>query len=172
MIVSAIVAVASNLAIGLENQLLWHLPVDMKYFKNTTTGHHIITGRKSYISIPEKFRPLPNRTNVVVSRQTDLSLPGTTIVHSVETALELAKKNKESEAFIIGGGEIYKYALEKNLIQKLYITWVDHIFEADTFFPEVDFEKWELISKVNNDSDEKNPWPTSFCVYQKSNRLL
>ena len=115
MIISVIVASAHNLAIGKENQLLWHLPEDMKYFKNTTSGHHIISGRKSYASIPDKYRPLPNRTNVIVSRQENLSYEGAFVVRSIEEGINLAEKNDETEVFIIGGGEIYQQALKKGV---------------------------------------------------------
>lgn len=167
MIISLIVAIAENNAIGLNNDLLWRLPNDMKFFKETTSGHHIITGRKNYISIPKKFRPLPNRTNIVLTRQTDFEEEGVVVCHNIEDAIEIAKKNNEKELFIIGGGQIYKEVMKKNLIDKMYVTHVDNTFEADTFFPEIDTKVWHQTSLVENSKDEKHPYNYSFAVYEK-----
>ena len=135
MKVSLIVAVSENGVIGKDNDLIWHLPKDMRFFKNTTMGHHVIMGRKNFESIPHKFRPLPNRINVVITRQTTYKAGGCMVVNSVDDALQIAKHNGEEEAFIIGGGQIYKLALEANLVDKVYLTKVHHSFEGDTFFP-------------------------------------
>ena len=165
MIVSAIAAIASNNAIGKDNRLLWHLPRDMKFFKEVTLGHCIITGRKNYESIPEKFRPLPGRTNIVITRQKDYSAPGAIVVNSVDTALAQAEKLGEKEVFIIGGAEIYHQSFNK--LDKLYITHVDESFEADTFFPEFDKNSWSLESKEFFPADENNKYDCAFCVYSK-----
>ena len=133
MMVSIIVAVAENNVIGKNNDLIWHLPKDMQFFKQTTLHHHIITGRKNYISIPVKFRPLANRTNIVLTRQQDFPEEGCVVLNSLEAAIKFAKQNNENEVFIIGGGQIYKEALEKNLVDKLYVTHVHHSFDGDTF---------------------------------------
>src|SRR3954471_6943606 len=109
--ISIIVACSENNVIGANNSLIWHLPADMKFFKEKTTGHCIITGRKNYESIPEKFRPLPNRTNIVITRQSDYSAPGASVVNSLEAALEKAKATGDEEIFIIGGAEIFNQAL-------------------------------------------------------------
>jgi len=120
MKVSLIVAVANNGVIGKDNDLIWHLPNDMKFFKQTTTAHHVIMGRKNFESIPERFRPLPNRTNVIITRNSDYKAEGCVVVNSVEQALEVAKQNGDTQPFIIGGGQIYKLALENNLVDKIY----------------------------------------------------
>ncbi len=167
MITSLIVAVAKNYAIGKDNNLLWHLPNDMKYFKEKTLDHHIITGRKNYISIPERFRPLVNRTNIVLSRNTSFTEEGCIVKHSLEAAIAYAKDAGETELFIIGGGEIYKEALESNLIDKMYITHVDSDYEGDTFFPEVDKTVWNKQFELSIAEDEKHAHPFSFAVYNK-----
>jgi len=167
MIVSLIVAVAENNVIGKDNTLIWHLPKDMQFFKQTTLNHHIITGRKNYISIPEKFRPLANRTNIVLTRQNNFTEENCVIHNSLEAAIEFAKKNNETEVFIIGGGQIYKEALDKGLVDKMYITHVHHTFEGDTFFPEVNIEKWKKISEEHHSKDEKHTYDFSFCVYSR-----
>ena len=168
MIVSLIVAIAENNAIGLNNDLLWKLPNDMKYFKETTSGHHIITGRKNYISIPKKFRPLINRTNLVLTRG-NFNEEGCKCFNNLEEAILFAKTNNENEVFIIGGGQIYKEALEKNIVDKMYITHVHSSFEADTFFPEIDFKNWKRISSASFKEDEKHPYSYTFAVYEKMN---
>lgn len=167
MKVSAIVAVGRRFEIGKDNDLLWHLPADMKYFKETTTGHYIITGRRSYMSIPEKYRPLPNRVNVVVTRQADFSISGAEVVNSIEEGVELARNNEESEVFIIGGGQIYNEALQNGLVDKLYLTLVDQEFEADTYFPIIDFNEWEEVFIDFRPNDEKNKYDLTFKVYEK-----
>ena len=111
MIISLIAALSKNRVIGKNNDLPWHLPDDMKYFMQTTSGHHVIMGRKNYDSIPQKFKPLPNRTNIVVTRQKNFVASGCMVVNSLEEALGIAESNKEKETFIIGGAEIYSQAL-------------------------------------------------------------
>src|SRR5687767_7629580 len=111
MIVSLIAAMAQNRVIGRNNDLPWKLPDDMKFFMQTTKGHHVIMGRKNYDSLGEKYKPLPQRTNIVITRQKDLQAPGCTIVHSLQDALAIATQNHEPEAFVIGGAEIYKLSL-------------------------------------------------------------
>ncbi len=165
MIVSSIAAVAENNAIGKNNQLIWRLPSDMNYFKEVTQGHCIITGRKNYESIPEKFRPLQNRTNIVITRQKQYSAPGALVTHSIEEALELARQKKETEVFVIGGAEIYAQTM--NYADKLYITEVHHSFEGDAFFPVIEKKKWKEISRKAHPADEKHKWAYSFCVLVK-----
>ncbi len=169
MITSLIVAIADNNAIGKDNDLLWHLPNDMKYFKEKTLNHHIITGRKNYISIPEKYRPLVNRTNIVLTRSTDFNEEGCIIKHSLEEAIAYAKQNNETELFIIGGGQIYKEALEKELVDKMYVTHVKSPFDADTFFPTIDNNIWVKKTVTSFEADEKHPYSYSFAVYEKMN---
>lgn len=162
-----IVATAQNNAIGKDNHLLWHLPADMKFFKEQTSGHTIITGRKNYESIPEKFRPLPNRTNIVVTRDKNYLATGAMVVNSLEEAIEKAKNSGAEKCFIIGGGQIYKECLEKNLVDEMLITHVETNPDADTFFPGIEFEKWtkELISEIN--PDEKNKFSMKIFRYLK-----
>jgi len=167
MIVSLIVAVAKNNVIGKDNDLIWHLPKDMRYFKAKTLNHHIVTGRKNYISIPKKYRPLIDRVNIVLTRSTTFEEENCVISNSLEAAIDFAKSNKETELFIIGGGQIYKEALDKNLIDKMYITHVNESFDGDTFFPEIDYSKWEKISREEYDIDEKHQHSFSFVVYKK-----
>ena len=167
MIVSLIVAKAKNNAIGKDNNLLWRLPADMKFFKETTSGHCIITGRKNYESIPLKFRPLPNRENIIVTRNTSFSEEGIDVVHSIENGLELARKKGEKEVFIIGGGQIYAECLSKGLIDKMYITEVDANFEADTFFPDFETNKWSLEHNSKLPFDAKNKLNAEITIWNK-----
>ena len=127
MKVSLIVAVAENGVIGKDNDLIWNLPKDMRFFKETTWGHHVIMGRKNFESIPERYRPLTNRTNIVITRQNNYKAEGCVVVNSLEAALEVAQYNSDNEPFIIGGGQIYKLALEGNLVDKIYFTEVHNL---------------------------------------------
>src|ERR1041385_4080876 len=129
MQISIIAAVAKNGVIGKSNDLPWRLPDDMKYFMQTTQGHHVIMGRKNYESLPEKFRPLPNRTNIVVTRQKDFHAPACTVVNELKDGVQLAAKNQEQNLFIIGGAEIYKLALP--LTDTLFLTEIDAEVEGD-----------------------------------------
>lgn len=149
MIVSVVVAIAENNAIGKDNQLLWHLPADLKHFKQITTGHTIIMGRKTYDSIG---KPLPNRRNIVITRAADLQIPGAEVVNDVDQALELCAG--EDEVFIIGGAELYKSTLSR--IHRIYLTRVHQSYEADAFFPEIDFDTWEETNIEQHLPDEKN----------------
>ena len=167
MIVSLIAAVAENDVIGKDNDLIWRLPKDMKFFKETTSGHHIVTGRKNYISIPAKFRPLPNRTNIVLTRNDNFFEAGVVVARSLEEAINIAKENNEKELFVIGGGQIYKECLAKNLVDKLYITHVHESFDGDTFFPKLDESSWEMCSEEKHDVDEKHAYSFTIKIYQK-----
>jgi len=161
MIVSAIVAVSQNGFIGKDNQIPWYLSSDLKYFKKTTLDHHIIMGRKSYDSIG---RPLPKRTNIVVSRDSFLAISGCVVVHSIEEALEFAAQQGEEEVFIIGGGMIY--AQSQPYWDRLYLTEVHAEVEGDVRFPDWDPNQWELIHQEDHPQDEKNDHPFSFKVFQ------
>jgi dihydrofolate reductase len=165
MNISIIVAVGSNNAIGKNNTLIWHLPADMKFFKEKTTGHCIITGRKNYESIPDKFRPLSNRTNIVITRQEDYKAPGAIVTASLEAALEKAKQTGDSEIFIIGGGDIFRQSL--HLATTIYLTKIDETFDADVFFPELDLTKWEEVASVKGIRDEKNKYDYTFYTYKR-----
>ncbi len=167
MEVILIVAVAKgNNGIGKNNDLLWHLPGDMKFFKDQTSGFPVITGRKNYESIPEKYRPLPNRKNIIVTRQ-NIIFEDAEVCSSIEEALKIAKSYGKEKIFIIGGGQIYAQYLQKGLIDKLIITWVEADVEADVFFPEID-KSWKLVSEVKNNPNEKNTYSYTFTEYVKS----
>jgi len=167
MKVSLIVAVSENGVIGKDNDLIWHLPKDMRFFKETTMGHHVIMGRKNFESIPHKYRPLPDRTNIVITRQTDYKAEGCVVVNSVEAALGIAKKKGDTEPFIIGGGQIYKLALEANLVDKIYLTKVHHTFDGDTFFPELNSD-WEEMEKIDHKADEKHKYNYDFITLERN----
>jgi dihydrofolate reductase len=165
MNISIIVAVGSNNAIGKNNALIWHLPADMKFFKEKTTGHCIITGRKNYESIPDKFRPLANRTNIVITRQADYKAPGALITNSLEAALEKARQTGDEEVFIIGGGDIFRQSL--HLANTIYITKIKEAFNADVFFPELDLKEWKEVASVTGIRDEKNKYDFTFHTYKR-----
>jgi dihydrofolate reductase len=166
MTVSIIAAISKNYAIGKDNRLIWHLPADLKLFKSLTTGHCIIMGRKNYESIG---RPLPNRTNIIISRNKDLKVEGCISVNSLDNAIKLAKEKNETEAFIIGGGEIYKQALP--VTDKMYISWIGEQFEADVFFPQINFSEWKLVKQENHGKDEKNKYDFRFCEYERIKKM-
>ncbi|GAB4147103.1 MAG: dihydrofolate reductase [Bacteroidia bacterium] len=165
MKISIIVAAAENNAIGKDNRLLWRLPNDMKFFKEKTEGHCVITGRRNYESIPEKFRPLPGRTNIIVTRQTDYPAPGAVVKGSIEEALEYCRDQGEQEAFIIGGGEIYLQSMD--IADTLYITRVHASYDADTFFPDVDQKIWKEVWREEHAADEKHAVAFTFLKYEK-----
>lgn len=165
MIVSMIAAVAENNAIGKDNDLIWNLPVDMKFFKDTTKGHHVIMGRKNFESIPHKYRPLPGRPNVVVTRQSDYAAPGAQVVNSIQEGLDIARAAGDDEAFIIGGGQIYGQALEDGLVDKMYITHVHERFEADAFFPEFDPKNWDKNQMMVHPIDDRHPHAFTIIEY-------
>jgi dihydrofolate reductase len=165
MKVSIIAAIGKNREIGKDNDLLWHLPDDMRFFKDMTVPHHVVMGRKNYESIPPRFRPFSNRINIVITRNPDYSAPECYICHNLEDALNLARENFESETFIIGGAQIYSLALSKGLIDTMYLTLVDGIFpEADAFFPEFDESKWEKTELFRHDIDPSHGY--SFTAYR------
>lgn len=165
MIISLIAALTKNRTIGKNNDLPWHLPDDMKYFMQTTKEHVVIMGRKNYESIPEKFRPLPNRINVVVTRQPDFIAPNCHLVHSLEEAFTFAKSLKASEIFVIGGAEIYAQALPK--ANRLYLTEIDARLDGDTFFPELDKNEWREVSRKHHDADARHPYAFDYVIYDR-----
>lgn len=163
MTLSIIVALANNNVIGGGNTLLWKLPADFKHFKEITMGHPIIMGRKTYLSIG---RALPERTNIIVTRQTNFTATGCIITHSLEDALAIATKSKNTsdEVFCIGGGELYQQALP--LAQKLYVTHVHATFEGDTYFPAINPTEWQEIAREPHRADEKNQYPFEFISFK------
>lgn len=159
--ISIIVAIAENNAIGKDNKLLWYLSDDLKRFKRITSGHQVIMGRNTYLSLP--VRPLKNRMNVVITDDPDEVFEGCITVRSIEDAMKLCKEDEES--FVIGGGSVYRQFMP--VATKLYITKVHKDFEADTFFPEIDENKWELIEEEYHPADEKHKYPFTFLTYSK-----
>ena len=168
MKVSLIVATSKNLVIGKNNKLIWKLPKDMNFFKATTTGSPVIMGRKNFESIPEKFRPLKNRTNIIITRNTNFHAKGCVIVDSIESSLKSIKENTK-EVFVIGGGEIYKHFLDLDLIDRMYITHIDENFEGDTFFPKIDLEIWKSETIMKHNKDKLNPHDFKIIKYDKIN---
>jgi len=162
MTVSLIVAVSSNGVIGRDGGLPWHLPADLKHFKRTTMGHHLIVGRRTW---EEVGKPLPGRTMVVVTRSQRFAPEGAKVVRSVEQALEIAAE--DDEPFIGGGSQIYRIALARDLVHRIYLTRIHAEVEGDTFFPEFDLDDWELVSEEHHEADEKNEFDFSFLVYER-----
>lgn len=167
MIVSIIAAVAENRIIGKDNDLIWNLPADMKFFKETTTGHAVIMGRKNYYSIPEKYRPLPGRQNIIISRQKAFEAPDCIVANSVEEGIKKAAEINPGEIFIIGGGEIFTYSITHKLANRLYITHIHHSFNGDVYFPEFDMSNWHQKTIRKYDADEKNPFPFTIVQYDR-----
>jgi len=159
MIVTIVVAISENHVIGKDNKLLWYLPNDLKHFKNITTGHTVIMGRKTYESVG---KPLPKRRNIIITRQA-ITIEGCEVVNSIEAALALCVN--EDEVFIVGGAEIYKQALK--LTNRIYLTIVHKEFDGDSFFPEINTQEWKEVYHEDHEPDEKNALPYSFITYEK-----
>ena len=153
-----IAAVAENNALGKNNDLLWHLPNDFRRFKEITSGHHIIMGRKTFESFP---KPLPNRTHVIITRQNDFEYEGCVVVQNIEKAISVCPINEN--LYIIGGGEIYQQSI--SFADQLDITRVHHSFEADVYFPEIDPEVWELSSETFHSKDERHLFDYTFQTF-------
>lgn len=153
---------AKNRVIGKDNDIPWYLPADLQYFKKTTIGRTVIMGRNCYISIG---RPLPKRTNIIVTRDPFFISSVCPVAHSIPEALHLAYEAGEEEVFIIGGGQIYDQTMD--LWDKLYITEVDTEVEGDVYFPEINQNEWKLISVSVHQKDEKNPFDYTFKVYER-----
>ena len=164
MKISLIAAMTQNRVIGKDNDLPWHLPDDMKFFQNTTKGHVVIMGRKNYDSLPPKFRPLPNRTNVILTRQSGFSADGCLVVSSLEEALELARTQNEEEVFVIGGGQVYQEAIAQS--DRLYLTEIQTELKGDTHFPEFD-DSWKEKSREHHPADDRHAFAFDFVIYEK-----
>ena len=160
--ITIIAAVAENNALGKNNRLLWHLPADLKRFMKVTSGHHVIMGRKTYESLG---KPLPKRTNIIITRNPGFNAEGITVVSSIEEALNYAKS--DTSPFILGGAEIYRQTMD--LADMLDITRVHHSFDADAFFPDINPDVWEEISRETHRADDKNPYDYSFVKYRRIN---
>ena len=161
MILSAIVAVSDNGVIGKGNKLPWHLPTDLKRFRELTMGHTVIMGRKCYQSIG---RPLDGRVNIVLTRDAAFEAPGCIIAHSLENAISMARDGGEYECFIIGGAEIYKQALPK--CKRLYVTNVRGVFDGDAFLPPLG-SGWSLVCEEYHEADEKNGYAHRFSIFDR-----
>ncbi|PIB34853.1 diacylglycerol kinase [Reichenbachiella sp. 5M10] len=165
MKISMIAAMSSNRVIGINNDLPWHLPDDMKYFMETTKHHCVIMGRKNYESLPPKFRPLPDRTNLVVTRQGDYETPGCERFDSIEAAIEFARNTGEEELFIIGGGQIYQ--LGQALADKIYLTEIHADIEGgEVFFPELTSD-WLEKTRTAHGVDERHQYAFDFVTYER-----
>lgn len=162
MIISLVVAAAENNVIGKDNQLQWHLPADMKFFKQVTTGRHVVMGRKTFDALG---KPLPNRTNIIISRQNDFTVENSFVVNDLKAALDLAKANGETECMVIGGGEIYNQALV--WADKIYLTRVHANVEGDTFFPEINSDEWNLKQSETHEADEKHLYSFTFQTWER-----
>ncbi len=162
MNISLVVAAADNNIIGKDNQLLWHLPNDLKFFKNVTWGMPVIMGRKTFEALG---KPLAGRKNIVITRQKGWKAEGAVVVSSLDDALFLVKEMDVKEPMVIGGGEIYRLAFEK--ARRIYITRVEATPEGDTSFPAIDPAKWKLVSQKNHEADEKHAYNYSFQVWDR-----
>jgi len=158
---SLIAAMGKNRELGLANKLLWHLPADMKFFRQTTMGKPILVGRKTYESFGGK--PLPGRKNIVITGDKHYQSEGATIVHNIDDALKEA--GDAEEVMVIGGASFYEQMLPN--IQRMYLTYVDESFEADSWFPEFDLNQWRETSCKRFQADEKNPFDYRFVVYDR-----
>ncbi|MCQ2311387.1 MAG: dihydrofolate reductase [Paludibacteraceae bacterium] len=165
--ISIIVAISENYAIGQKGGLLCHLPADLKHFKTITTGHPVLMGERTFFSLP--VRPLPNRRNIVLTDNLDFSAEGVEVVHSIPEFMQLIEKeqsqdNSQTEFFIIGGGMVYRQFFP--IADKLYITHIRHTWQdADTFFPEISAQEWECVLSEPHSADDTNPYPYTFCEY-------
>ncbi|MCK5822787.1 MAG: dihydrofolate reductase [Bacteroidales bacterium] len=158
---SIIVAIAENYAIGKDNELLWHISDDLKRFKKLTSGHTVIMGQNTFDSLPNGA--LPKRTNIVITFNKELKIPGCIMAYSIEDAIKKCDLNQE--VFVIGGGSIYEQFLE--FADKIYITLVHKNFDADTFFPKIDSNKWSIIEQTDFPADDKSKYAYSFITYVK-----
>ncbi len=162
MLISCIVATSKNGVIGKDNDIPWYLPADLKYFKKITSGHHIVMGRKCYQSIG---RPLPNRTNIVLTRDPYFMSSNILVAHSIEEGLQIAHDNGESECFIIGGGKIYDQS--RSLWDKVYLTEVEVEVDGDVYFDKLDPLDWNQLSEEKHLKDAKNDFDYTFKVFTR-----
>jgi dihydrofolate reductase len=161
-LIKILVAFDENRLIGKNNALIWHLPADLQRFKALTTGHVIIMGRKTYESIG---KPLPNRTTIVITRQSDYKPAGIIVSNSLEEAILKAKSISREDVYIVGGAEIYQLSLA--LADQILVTQLHDIFDGDAFFPEISMDTWEIVERERGVTDEKNKFQYSFLTYQK-----
>lgn len=164
--ISLIVALSKNQVIGKNNKLAWNLPDDMKYFSNMTRNHAVIMGRKNWESIPNNYRPLPNRKNIVVTRNNNFRDKGAIVVNSIKKAIEESRVSEDEEIFIIGGGEIYKLGFD--YVDKLYITEIYANIDGNTYFPKWNKENWKEISRISHPKDKRHEFDFDYVIYKKS----
>ena len=164
MTISLVVAASENNVIGKNNQLVWHLPKDMKFFKNVTWAMPVVMGRKTFESMGSK--PLSGRKNIVITRKSDWKADGVSVVSSLDAAIAQAQVSNYKEVFVIGGGEIYKIAFEK--ADKIYMTRVHAELEGDTYFPVIEKNDWKLVTNNNNAVDDKHSYPFSFQLWERN----
>ncbi|OIQ37675.1 MAG: hypothetical protein BM555_00345 [Crocinitomix sp. MedPE-SWsnd] len=162
--VKLIVAIAENRVIGKDNDLIWHLPADMAFFSAMTKGSTVLMGRKNWESIPAKYRPLPKRKNIVVSRDTSFKDEGCVVYQDINTAIDDNSNDNSKDLYVIGGGQVYKYCIDNDLVDEMFVTQIDASFEGDAFFPEINLDNWNKEKLFHHAQDEKNPHP--FTVYR------
>ena len=163
-----IAAIGKNQELGRNNDLLWRLKSDMQFFKTLTSGHWVIMGRKSWESLPPRFRPLPNRTNAVVSRNADFSAEGAHVFSNLQSAIDEARNSQAEKIFIIGGAQIYRQALEENVVDEMYLTHVDATFvDADVFFPTISANEWKQETIETFEANEDNEYAGRIVHYVK-----
>ena len=162
MKISIVVAVGENGVIGKDNDLIWHLPRDLSFFKKITSGHHILMGSNTFLALG---KPLPKHTHLVISKSKSFDYQSVIMAETVEKGIEIAKSRAEDELFITGGGQVYKYCLDQNLVDKVYLSTVHQNFEGDTHFLGFDKTKWKLITSFFYEKDKKNAFDLSFEQY-------
>jgi dihydrofolate reductase len=160
---SLIVATDENKLIGNNNQLPWHLPADLAHFKNLTQGNIVVMGRKTYDSLPEQYRPLPNRKNVIISRNSNLKIADCEVFSSLEVMINAFED--KAKLMIIGGMSIYEQALP--LVDKIYLTTIHHKFTGDAFFPKLDDNEWNEIESIYNEADDNNKYAYTFSILER-----
>ena len=162
MIISQIAAMSRNRVIGKNNKLPWHMPDDLAYFFRLTRRHHIIMGRRNFEA---NGKALPNRLNIVVTRNTNFIAPGCIVVSSIKDALKYSESKGASKVFIVGGGEIYQASLD--ITDKIYLTIIDTNIEGDVFFPELNMDHWRVISEEAHSADVRNPYNYTYYIFEK-----
>ena len=165
MKISMIAAMSTNRVIGINNDLPWHLPDDFKFFQTKTKGHHVVMGRKNYESLPLKFRPLPNRINLIMTKNRDYQAENTHIFHSLENAIKYADIQGEEELFIIGGGEIYKLAL--SYADTIYLTEVNAYLNGHAYFPIFDKQTFKETLRSHHTRDERHHYSFDYVTYER-----
>ncbi|SIS37253.1 dihydrofolate reductase [Salimicrobium flavidum] len=160
--ISFIFAMDKNRLIGKNNDLPWHIPKDFQFFKDKTVNRTVIMGRKTFESLGGA---LPRREHVIITSDQNYEAEGCTVVHSIEEILQLTNSDPEKEWFIIGGTVLFEAMQEE--ANRMYVTHIEHVFEGDTYFPEIDWSEWELTSKEKGIKDDKNPYDYFFCVYDR-----